>query len=132
MEEQENKTKGEDNTHKKSKNKHNNPLEGIDVEGLGIPDWLKHLLTGAGALGANYFLFIKPIQDKMEMMNLQLTKQESRIKVLEQENERLSQKVKHETEANQFGKTVEEDYFTLKRNNSFSGKTSYSAKSVHL
>jgi hypothetical protein len=131
MEEQENKTKGdEDKT--KNKQKQSNPLEGLDLDGFNIPDWLKHLLTGAGTLGANYLLFIKPMQDKMETMNLEITKQDSRIKELEKEQAHLITKLKEQTNENQKHKKDEDEYFNTKRNNVGSGKSFRSGHSVRM
>lgn len=131
MEEQENKTKSDEDK-SKNKQKQSNPLEGLDLDGLNIPDWLKHLLTGAGTLGANYLLFIKPMQDKMETMNLEITKQESRIKELEKEHAHLITQLKEQTNENQKHQKVEEEYFNTKRNNAGSGKSPHSAHSVRM
>lgn len=131
MEEHENKTKGEENTFK-SKNKNKNPLEGIDLDGFNIPDWLKHLLTGAGTLGANYLLFVKPLQEKVEAMNLAIVKQDSRIKELEKEQARLITELKQSAEQNLNGKTDSDGCFTTKRGTPNAGKSPNSYQSVRM
>ncbi|MBA2611190.1 MAG: hypothetical protein H0U95_04410 [Bacteroidetes bacterium] len=130
MEENENKTKSEDNTQKTNKNKSSNPLEGLNLDGLNIPDWLKHLLTGAGSLGANYFLFIKPMQDKMEEMQKEIGGQKDRIKDLENEQDRLILQLNNE--ANQKRKQGDDDLFTTKRAYENAGKSAHYKRSVHL
>lgn len=50
----------------------------------GIPDWVMHLLTGLGTLGAEYMMFIKPLQEKMELQNKLIKEQGERINELEE------------------------------------------------
>jgi hypothetical protein len=131
MDENENKTKSEDNTQKTNNNKQStNPLEGLGLDGFNIPDWLKHLLTAAGSLGANYFLFIKPLQDKMEEMQKEIGQQKDKIKDLENEHDRLILQLNNE--ANQKRKQNEEDLFTTKRNRENAGRSTQYKRSVHL
>ncbi len=131
MEENENKTKSGDNTQKTNNNKQStNPLEGLGLDGFNIPDWLKHLLTGAGSLGANYFLFIKPMQDKMDEMQKEIGQQKDKIKDLENEQDRLILQLN--IEAKEKRKQNEDDLFTTKRNNNGQGKSQNYSRSVHL
>ncbi len=134
MEEDENKTKSDDNTQKtndKQKNENQrSPLEGLNLDGLNIPDWLKHILTGAGSLGANYFLFIKPLQDKMDTMQKEITSQKDKIKDLENEHDRFILQLNNE--AKEKRKQSEDDLFTTKRNNTGQGKSPNYSRSVHL
>lgn len=51
--------------------------------GANVPEWVMHLLTGMGTMGAEYMLFIKPIQEKMELQRQLLEQQNQRIKRLE-------------------------------------------------
>ena len=97
MEENEGKTKSEENTDK-TKDKQSNPFENFNFKDLNIPEWLMHLLTGLGTMGANYMLWIKPIQDKMDAMNLQILNQQNRIRELEGRQDRLSRQLKKEIE----------------------------------
>ena len=130
MEEKENKTKSEDYTQKTNEKQSSNPLEGLNLEGLNIPDWLKHILTGAGSLGANYFLFIKPIQDKMDIMQKEISGQKDKIKELEHEQDRLILQLNNEAKAK--SKQSEDDLFTTKRGNAGQGKSPNYSRSVHL
>jgi hypothetical protein len=58
----------------------------------GMPDWVMHLLTGLGAMGADFLLFIKPLQDKFEAQSKQIKEQETRISELEDKVESLIKK----------------------------------------
>lgn len=51
--------------------------------GMNIPEWVMHLLTGMGTMGAEYMLFIKPLQEKMDLQRQLLEQQNERIKRLE-------------------------------------------------
>jgi uncharacterized protein HemX len=59
-----------------------------------MPDWVMHLLTGAGALGGNYLLFIKPLQEKLEAMNKAIQQQDNTIKQLEEQVDLLNYRLK--------------------------------------
>jgi hypothetical protein len=131
MEEDENKTKSEENTQKTNNNKQSkNPLEGLGLDGFNIPEWLKHLLTGAGSLGANYFLFIKPLQDKLEEMQKEISQQKDKIKDLENEQDRLILQLNND--AKEKRKQNEDDLFTTKRSYENAGKSPSYKRSVHL
>lgn len=51
--------------------------------GANVPEWIMHLLTGMGTMGAEYMLFIKPLQEKMELQRQLLEQQNGRIRRLE-------------------------------------------------
>ncbi len=51
---------------------------------LNIPEWVMHLLTGLGTMGAEYMLFIKPLQEKMELQTKLINEQSERIDALEE------------------------------------------------
>lgn len=59
-----------------------------------MPDWVMHLLTGAGAIGGNYLIFIKPMQEKLEAMNLAIKNQEKTIAKLQEQVELLNHRLK--------------------------------------
>lgn len=102
---------------KKDQSGSQNP--GFDFSGLGfdklfsnanLTELLKHLLTAAGAMGGNYFLWIKPLQEKIDDMKEQITKQDSRIKELETTLEKIKNEL---SEQNRAGKKAgNEDLFT--------------------
>ncbi|MEO6305540.1 MAG: hypothetical protein ABIP51_20420 [Bacteroidia bacterium] len=60
--------------------KENNPTPPV---GGSIPEWVMHLLTGLGTMGAEYMMFIKPLQEKMELQSRLITEQGKRIDELE-------------------------------------------------
>lgn len=80
-------------------------------EETSMQDLLMHLLTGAGAVGGSYLLFIKPMQDKLDAMKKQIEEQDDRIDELEHRLKNITQKTKRETEDD------EEDYFKVKNKN---------------
>jgi hypothetical protein len=53
-------------------------------QAAGIPDWVMHLLTGLGTMGAEYMLFIKPLQEKMELQTKLINEQGERLNELEE------------------------------------------------
>ncbi len=115
-------TKGEE-----EKTKSTNPMDGFDFSKLlqneGLMELLKHLLSGGGAMAANYFLWIKPLQDKNEALNTKLTLQEKRITDLEEEQDRLLEQLNKKEKDSYTDKNKQRtDYFDIKRNDSRSAK----------
>lgn len=81
------------------------------------PDWLMHLLTGAGALGGNYLLFIKPLQEKFEAMNQAIINHEKVIKDMQEQIEVLHHKIKKaKQKEEEIKEQGEDELFTTKRN----------------
>ncbi len=80
-----------------SPNPSTNPA-GFDINSLlkneGLMEMLKHLLSGAGAMAGNYFIWIKPMQDKMEAMSTKINDHEIRIKELETGQQVLINEIK--------------------------------------
>jgi|GEM_PF-1360164 len=99
----------------------------------GMPDWVMHLLTGLGTMGADFLLFIKPLQDKFEVqsnliklqektiedlkdkMEVQNKQQEKRITELEDKLEVLAGRSGNKEKFKQHGLEEHEDLFNLKR-----------------
>ncbi len=52
--------------------------------GANIPEWVMHLLTGLGTMGAEYMMFIKPMQEKLELQGRLIKEQNERIDELEE------------------------------------------------
>ncbi len=50
----------------------------------GMPEWVMHLLTSLGTMGAEYMMFIKPLQEKVELQNKLIKEQGERIEDLEE------------------------------------------------
>lgn len=93
---------------------------GFDLNGLmanpAVMDFLKMLLPGAGAMAGNYFLWIKPMQDKMEAM-------QDRIEDLEEELDNLKTKSRDEEDDEDL-KGTGKNYFRLKQKPKGSGTSS--------
>ena len=109
------------------KAKSTNPMDGFDFSKLlqneGLMELLKHLLSGGGAMAANYFLWIKPLQEKNEALNTKLALQEKRITDLEEEQDRLLEQLNKEEKDSYTDKNKHKaDYFDIKRNDSRSAK----------
>jgi len=50
----------------------------------GMPEWVMHLLTSLGTMGAEYMMFIKPLQEKVELQSKLIKEQGERIEDLEE------------------------------------------------
>jgi hypothetical protein len=107
-----------------------NPLGGFDLNGImndpKIMEIIKHLLSGGGAMAGSYFIWIKPLQEKVEAMQKVMNDQEKRINDLE---EALEESSDDENAENMKG--TKQDYFNLKRNNR-EPANGYKKRSVHL
>jgi hypothetical protein len=116
---------------KKSNPDPNNPLAGFDfsklLENEGVMEFLKHLLSGGGAMAGNYFLWIKPLQDKCEAMNKKIDTQENRIRELEYSQDKLIDELNREkkSEADNNLKGTSEDYFTTRKTKPQGGNYRY-------
>lgn len=104
-------------------------FNGFDLNGLfnnaSFIEWIKPLLSGAGAMTGTYFMWIKPMQEKIDAMNSKITDQEKHIKNLEGEIDELenmsnrpSRKAENSTENL---KGTKEDYFEIKNRGERSG-----------
>lgn len=106
-----------------------NPLGGFDLNGLlnnpQIAELIKHLLAGGAAMAGNYFMWIKPMQEKMEAMNTKITDQDKRIKELEKEVEFISSERDEESEHRGDLKGTRDEYFKLNRNSNKGSERKY-------
>lgn len=114
-----NKNKPDDN--KSTTTNSQNPLGGLDINNLisdpKIMEILKHLLSGGGAMAGSYFIWIKPLQDKIDALNTRVTEQDKRIKELEDTVEDLTEEDEEEEHKEKsLGKGKE--YFALTRTGS--------------
>ena len=100
-----------------SKSDANKNGQKFDFGNLEIPEWLTHLLTGAGSMGATYFLWIKPIFDQYDAMKERVAKLENRVKELEEEQNKIILHLKKEDEQTNEFKGKENDYFTFRGKN---------------
>lgn len=108
-----------------------NANAGFDFSSLlndkNLVEVLKHLLSGGGAMAGNYFLWIKPLQDKVEALNKTIEKQEKRIKELEEEQGKNADDLFHEQNRQRYESIkgmggVNTDYFNLNKNRSHTGE----------
>ncbi|MBI3521451.1 MAG: hypothetical protein HY062_19085 [Bacteroidetes bacterium] len=114
----------------KNNNPATNPLNGFDFSKLlqneGVMEFLKHLLSGGGAMAANYFLWIKPMQDKIEVMNKkieenerEIKKQDERIEELEEEQEKLTKQLNLKEKEQEELHGANGEYFSIDKNKNF-------------
>ncbi len=82
------KTESNQSNNEKTMNNNSNNQAG----GMNVPDWVMHLLTGAGSMGGSYLLFIKPLQEKFDDMQKQITDQKETIEVLQAQIKQLIRK----------------------------------------
>ena len=102
------------NNSEKDKATEDNTNKG-NAENANMPEWAKLLLTGVGAMGGNYMLFIKPLQEKFDAMNLLIGKQEERIDELEEQQEKIINKLNAETLEKENRKGNGDEYFKVKK-----------------
>lgn len=97
-----------------------------------IPEWVMHLLTGLGTMGAEYMLFIKPLQEKMELQTKLIKEQGERIETLEellQNKRKIKRTIYKEEDEDDNEEDDENKLFNIKRKPFTSSKTS---KPTHL
>lgn len=80
------------NNEKTMNNNSSNQNSNNQAGGMNVPDWVMHLLTGAGSMGGSYLLFIKPLQEKFDDMQKQITDQNETIEVLQAQINQLIRK----------------------------------------
>lgn len=79
--------------------------------GMNVPDWVMHLLTGAGSMGGSYLLFIKPLQEKFDDLQKLITNQNEIIEELQVQIKQLIRKQNNKTLAGR-----EKDYTKISFN----------------
>ncbi len=103
-------------------------LGGFDLNGLlnnaSLMELLKHLLSGGAAMAGNYFMWIKPMQDKMEAMSKQIMEQEKQIEELEDEQEKIIARLEQDKETASGTRINPDEYFTIRKSrpSAMSGK----------
>lgn len=120
---------GTDNKSEQEQVKKNssNPFDGFDFSKLmqneGVMELLKHLISGGGAMAANYFLWIKPMQDKIETLSKkieenekEIKKQDERIEELEDEQEDLFTQLKSKGNKEEELQAGKGEFFSLRKN----------------
>lgn len=119
----------------KESNTNQNTNTGFDFSQLlndkNLTEVLKHLLSGGGAMAGNYFIWIKPLQDKMETLTKTIEGQEKRIKELETEQDKLLEKLHDErNESNNGFRGKENDFFNVNGQNTSNNQ--YFRKTRHV
>lgn len=96
-------------------------LNGPDLSGFFTEqtwEWLKPLLSGAGAMTGTYFLWIKPMQEKIDAMTTKINEQEKQIIRLEHEVDDLGKEFARaatkKEESNDNVKGIKDDYFEIR------------------
>lgn len=97
--------------------KENNPTPPV---GGNIPEWVMHLLTGLGTMGAEYMMFIKPLQEKMELQSRLITEQGKRIDELEdliqnRDKQKRFMQSKNDEEEDEDNEEEDNDLFQVRR-----------------
>lgn len=121
-----------DKNNNSEKGKGFNPLEGFDMNKLaekdGINELFKHLLASASAVGINYLMFIRPLQEELKELKLKVEKQDERIKELEGDYDTLVETLNKERAAQKGGKDLAgtDELFTVKKKSS--NPSSYNRK----
>ncbi|MBS1650926.1 MAG: hypothetical protein JSU07_02855 [Bacteroidetes bacterium] len=115
-------------------NKENNQSPPPNNAAHNIPEWVMHLLTGLGTMGAEYMLFIKPLQEKMELQTKLIKEQGERIETLEellQNKRKIKRPIFKELDDEEDEQEDDNDdkLFNIKRKPFTSSKTS---KPTHL
>lgn len=105
-----------------SGNNSQNPLGGFDINTImndpKIMEIIKHLLSGGGAMAGSYFIWIKPLQDKIEVLDKKVIEQDKRIKELEEVVDDLSEEEDNASGQIRNLKGAGKDYFDLKGDSS--------------
>lgn len=92
-----------------------NPLGGFDINTIindpKIMEVIKHLLSGGGAMAGSYFIWIKPLQDKIEALTNKVNEQSKRINDMEEEIDSLTEEKVEEKNLN----GARTEYFQLRK-----------------
>ena len=59
----------------------------------GMPEWLTPILSALGSMGGSYMLFIKPLQDRMDALVMQVSDLREEVKELKQQNKELEKEL---------------------------------------
>lgn len=94
-----------------------NPLGGFDLNGImndpKIMEVIKHLLSGGGAMAGSYFIWIKPLQDKIDALTNKVNEQSKVINEMQEELDSLSEEAEEKDQGNLNGSRSE--YFHLRK-----------------
>ena len=82
----------------------------------GIPEWLTPILSALGGMGGSYMLFIKPLQERMDMLANQVIELRGEVKELRHQNKELEKSLGNmeKNQNNAISQTVN-DYLPVKQ-----------------
>ena len=89
----------------------------------GMPEWLTPILSALGSIGGSYMLFIKPLQERMDALVIQVSDLREQVKELKQQNKELEKELEDIQQNQDSGfngylptkKTIARDSYVKKR-----------------
>lgn len=113
-------TNKNNNENKNATTSSQSQMGGFDLNNLindpKVLEILKHLLSGGGAMAGSYFIWIKPLQDKIDTLNTKVIEQDKKIKELEDTIDDLTEEDQEEEKV-QKNLGDGKDYFAIGKNN---------------
>ncbi len=64
-------------------------------ENKGMPEWLAPILSALGSMGGSYMLWIKPLQERMDILVSQMNDLRAEVKELRQQNKEYEQELEN-------------------------------------
>lgn len=61
----------------------------------GIPEWLAPILSAVGSMGGSYMLWIKPLQERMDLLTNEINDLRVQIKELQQQNKEYEKELEN-------------------------------------
>jgi hypothetical protein len=61
----------------------------------GMPEWLAPILSALGSMGGSYMLWIKPLQERMDILVNQMSELRTEVKELKQQNKEYEQELEN-------------------------------------
>jgi len=61
----------------------------------GMPEWLAPVLSSLGGMGGSYMLWIKPLQERMDILANQIDDLREEVKYLKQQNKEYAQELEN-------------------------------------
>ncbi len=74
-------------------NKETSSSSSTSKDDKGIPEWLTPILSSLGSMGGSYMLWIKPLQDRMDVLTNQMHDLKNEIKQLTKQNDDLHEEL---------------------------------------
>ncbi len=64
-------------------------------EDKGMPEWLTPILSSLGGMGGSYMLWIKPLQERLDILTNQINDLREDVKYLKQQNKEYMQELEN-------------------------------------